>query len=190
MGMARSLVVIGAGMVLAIVVAGCTVSDVSPSATESTVPSTSEPTAGAPDASTAEPSATDIPSTVPPTTRDDQSARPFDGYLGDQMIIEPVDSGKRPGAMGTVTLNEEGKPAYYTVASGDYVDEVLARLDMNAYYLLYLNSVRREGVLGPYYVGDVLNLDPTTIAYVGSENGVVYDNPITTPHPKQVKPSF
>jgi hypothetical protein len=177
-------------MVLAVMVTGCTVLDSSAPDTSPSDSASASPSASAPATHASEPSAEAPLASAPPTTRDDQSPRPFDGYLGNEMIIEPVDSGKRPGATGTVTVNKEGEPAYYTVASGDYLDQILARLYMDPYYLENLNSVRRDGSLGDYYVGDVLNLDPTTIAYVGSDNGVVYDNPIITPHPRQVKPSF
>ena len=72
--------------------------------------------------------------------------------------IDPIDLGPRTGAMGTVTLDENGVPATYTVADGDTADLIRGRFD------IWWDQLARDGArLIQYpeiYVGDVLTFIP------------------------------
>lgn len=114
--------------------------------------------------------------------------------LGGLPIVLLQDIGARPGAEGEVTLDENGDPASYVVASGDTQDAIAERFCATPSYVDLMNSIRRQNVhVDPpegcwpkcgdeygwkmdLYAGDTLNLNPYTIASVGDQNGQVYAN--------------
>jgi len=104
----------------------------------------------------------------------------------------PVDGGPREYAMGTVTLDDEGVPMAYLVASGDLVDFIAERFGFEGLgggspisYVNIINQVRRGKDAGFLYAGDVLNLSPYTITSIGSINGEVLDDEPPDPMPPQ-----
>ncbi len=106
------------------------------------------------------------------------------GLLNVDLYVRMHDYGAREGATGTAQYAEDGSPASYEVASGDYEDAILDRFCVGYYYLDALNAVRRGGVssvgtahqvyFANPHVGDTLNLSPYTITTVGDVNGEVF----------------
>lgn len=94
---------------------------------------------------------------------------------------EPVDCGPIPFATGTTTVSADGVPVAYTVADGDVWNIIAKRFDLGAAYLYGINAVRRTGIA--VYPGDVINMDPSTITSVGSQDGVVADHTENLPEP-------
>jgi LysM repeat protein len=86
----------------------------------------------------------------------------------------PIDGGPIAYAEGTTQVNGDGIPISYTVGEGDVFEFVAKRFDLGTAYLWSINAVRRDGK--GLYIGDVINLDPTTVTSVGNENGVAYSH--------------
>lgn len=103
--------------------------------------------------------------------------------LSGYSIIELRDTGPVDFASGRTTFNDAGQPAAYEVAAGDTYWAIADRFCVYPHWLTLLNQVRRNGE--NLYVGDTLNLDAYTITSVGSENGVVYNNPPSSHIPPQ-----
>ncbi len=115
-----------------------------------------------------------------------------DGKLVVANLADLTDTGTREYAAGRVTLNADGRLASYTVAPGDAIFGIADRLCVTPLWLDALNSVRRVSSFTgdghgqvAIHAGDVLNLDPTTITSVGSENGEVMRNTPTIELPPQ-----
>lgn len=76
---------------------------------------------------------------------------------------EPFDRGPHEHATGEVGLNAEGQIETYTVASGDYIEQIGERLCMDEVYLAKYNLVNRVGYKDGYhdlYPGEVLTIRP------------------------------
>ncbi|TPX05852.1 LysM peptidoglycan-binding domain-containing protein [Schumannella luteola] len=104
--------------------------------------------------------------------------------IGGWPIVDAVDAGPREYAIGTATLDARGVAVAYTVGSGDILDFVAERFGLPGPYIVALNQIRR-GATGMLWEGDVLNLDPYTIASVGTINGEVLHEPAPTGMPEQ-----
>ena len=150
-------------------------------------PAPAQPAAAAPQPTA---SASGMPVAAPEATPG--APDPSDGKLGGTQRYQlgtnafgtVVDGGPRHGARGSTTTNPEGDLASYTVVADDSFEGIRDRFALDDYVLIDLNSVRRDNPFA-VYVGDVINLDPTTITTVGSQNGAVAKNPIVEPHPPQ-----
>ncbi|TPW73058.1 hypothetical protein FJ658_07365 [Schumannella sp. 10F1B-5-1] len=106
--------------------------------------------------------------------------------IGSYAVRLPVDAGSREYATGAVTLDSAGRPASYTVASGDLVDYIAERFGFPDFgYLNTLNRVRRGGYPWPIYPGDTLNLSAYTVTTVGDIQGVVRNEAPPSPLPQQ-----
>ncbi|KQQ06265.1 MULTISPECIES: hypothetical protein [unclassified Rathayibacter] len=100
------------------------------------------------------------------------------GTVGGLDIEVVRDRGSRTGATGEVTTGTDGTPASYLVAVGDVSENIADRFCVSAEFLDALNSVRRDGVtIDSLFAGDTLNLSPTTVTSVGTQNGRVLENP-------------
>lgn len=111
--------------------------------------------------------------------------------------LEPfvlIDSGPRPGANGETRLDGNGDPAAYVVAPGDSLAAIADRfcLGNNPEVIEWLNMVRwdtsyatgGEHPMQPQ-PGDVVNLNPRTIATVGQGGPEVRNHEPFFPIPKQ-----
>ncbi|MWV48409.1 hypothetical protein GRS96_03840 [Rathayibacter sp. VKM Ac-2803] len=108
------------------------------------------------------------------------------GTVGGLDIELVRDRGPRTGATGEVTTAADGTPASYLVAAGDISESIADRFCVSPEYLDALNSVRRDGVsIDSLYGGDTLNLSPSTVTSVGTQNGRVLENPEPEPLPAQ-----
>lgn len=117
------------------------------------------------------------------------------GYMPTPLLAK--DLGPREGAQGEAVYDGDGYLGYYVVAEGDREDAITQRFCVNRYYLHNLNFIRRgelayveppsdwhwpmaysdgTGPVFDLYPGDIVNLHPATIATVGDQNGVVYEN--------------
>lgn len=96
--------------------------------------------------------------------------------LGGVTLAVPFDRGPMTHATGETIVNEDGTPVAYIVAANDVLDTIGARLCVSEIWMHWVNSVRRDSE--ELYVGDIINLDAHTILTVGSQNGVVHDNPL------------
>ena len=72
----------------------------------------------------------------PPVTQGVATPSPSSGPSAPPDLVEegiwhaPVDGGPREGAMGEVTLDADGEPTSYTVASGDTADQIRMRFNI------------------------------------------------------------
>ena len=78
-----------------------------------------------------------------------------------------TDGGQQPNAEGKTRRDAQGHVLWYTVVSGDTFNGIETRF--NAWNLWSFNCARRQDT--NLFVGDVINLDPYTVASVGSEHG-------------------
>lgn len=93
------------------------------------------------------------------TIGSDGPGKPWYGTLGG----EPYDRGPRDHATGEVGLNADGQIETYTVAPGDYIEQIGERLCMDEVYLAMYNLVNRVGYRDGYhdlYPGEVLTIRP------------------------------
>ncbi|WKK72981.1 hypothetical protein Q0F99_09010 [Rathayibacter oskolensis] len=108
------------------------------------------------------------------------------GTIGGLDIEVVRDRGSRTGATGEVTTGSDGSPASYLVAAGDVSENIADRFCVSSEFLDVLNSVRRDGVtIDSLFAGDTLNLSPSTVTSVGTQNGRVLENAEPEPLPTQ-----
>lgn len=115
-----------------------------------------------------------------------------EGTLNGLVPVFLVDSGPIRGANGQTNLDGSSRPASYVVAEGDTLGAIAERFctGMNPEVIEWLNVIRWDtgyssGGNTPMrpQPGDVINLNPHTIATVGAARGAprAYHAPFTIP---------
>ncbi|GEM_PF-2782170 len=72
-----------------------------------------------------------------------------------EIVSAPIDTGEATGATGSIRMDADGVPAVYTVAAGDVLNQIAARLCFGASGIGMLNELDAESTI---YPGDRLYL--------------------------------